>query len=219
LVAYYNEIDPYAAQWLRNLIEKGQIAKGDVDERSIVDVKPDDLRGYSQAHFFAGIGGWSIALRLAGWPDDRPVWTGSCPCQPYSVASVGHGGAKGGRDNRDLWPVLFSLVRERCPAKLFGEQVSSAIKWGWFRRRGTTAHPRIRQCNCPASRGGVHSCMSLTTDAPPNRPVLLQETEVSDGINIIIDNRFICLFPMECRAQVEHLIYCVNLAHRQRLAE
>jgi DNA (cytosine-5)-methyltransferase 1 len=134
LVAYYNEIDPYAAQWLRNLIDAGHIARGDVDERSIVDVKPDDIRGYSQAHFFAGIGGWSIALRLAGWPDDRPVWTGSCPCQPYSVASVGHGGAKGGRDNRDLWPVLFSLVRERCPAKLFGEQVSSAIKWGWWDR-------------------------------------------------------------------------------------
>jgi hypothetical protein len=40
LNAYYNEIDPYAAQWLRNLISAGHIAPGDVDERSIVDVRP-----------------------------------------------------------------------------------------------------------------------------------------------------------------------------------
>ena len=87
--AYYNEIDPYAAQWLRNLIKAGHIADGEVDTRSIVDVRPDDIRGFTQAHFFAGIGGWSHALRLAGWPDDRPIWTGSCPCQPFSVAGKG----------------------------------------------------------------------------------------------------------------------------------
>jgi DNA (cytosine-5)-methyltransferase 1 len=33
--AYYNEIDPFAAQWLRNLIDAGHIAPGDVDERDI----------------------------------------------------------------------------------------------------------------------------------------------------------------------------------------
>jgi len=89
--AYYNEIDPYAAQWLRNLIAAGHIAQGDVDERSITDVKAQDLAGYTQCHFFAGIGVWSHALRLAGWPDDRPVWTASCPCQPFS--GIGEGGA------------------------------------------------------------------------------------------------------------------------------
>lgn len=52
--AYYNEIDPYAAQWLRNLIAAGHIAPGDVDERSIEDVKPDDIKHYTQCHFFAG---------------------------------------------------------------------------------------------------------------------------------------------------------------------
>ncbi len=87
--AYYNEIDPYAAQWLRNLIAAGHIAPGDVDERSIEDVHPDDLKHYTQCHFFAGIGVWSLALRRAGWPDDRPVWTGSCPCQPFSAAGKG----------------------------------------------------------------------------------------------------------------------------------
>lgn len=86
--AYYNEHDPYAAQWLRNLIFADLIAPGDVDERSIADVKADDLKSYTQCHFFAGLGGWSYALRLAGWDDFRPVWTGSCPCQPFSVAML-----------------------------------------------------------------------------------------------------------------------------------
>ncbi|MFN7611736.1 MAG: DNA cytosine methyltransferase, partial [bacterium] len=74
--AYYNEFDPFAAQWLRNLIHAGLIAPGDVDERSILEVGPYDLWGYDQCHFFAGIGGGSYAARLAGWPDDRPIWTG-----------------------------------------------------------------------------------------------------------------------------------------------
>ena len=86
MTAYYNEHEPYAAAWLRNLIAGGHIAAGDVDARDIQDVTPDDLTGYTQCHFFAGIGGFSYALRLAGWPDDRPVWTGSCPCQPFSAA-------------------------------------------------------------------------------------------------------------------------------------
>ena len=89
MAAYYNEIDPYAAAWLRNLIAAGLIAPGDVDERSISDVKPSELTGYTQCHFFAGIGVWSHALRSARWPDDRPVWTGSCPCQPFSAAGKG----------------------------------------------------------------------------------------------------------------------------------
>ncbi len=132
MAAYYNEIDPYAAQWLRNLIAKNLIAPGDVDERSIVDVQPDDLKGYTQCHFFAGIGGWSYALRLSGWPDERPVWTGSCPCQPYSVGSVAHGGAKGQNDERHLWPDFAVLIGERSPPVVFGEQVADAIKWGWI---------------------------------------------------------------------------------------
>ncbi|WP_369050472.1 DNA cytosine methyltransferase [Burkholderia gladioli] len=123
--AYYNEIDPYAAQWLRNLIAAGHIAPGDVDERSIEDVRPDDLCGYTQCHFFAGLGGWSRALRLAGWPDDRPVWTGSCPCQPFSVAGKG----LGFDDPRHLWPHWYWLIKQRRPATIFGEQVAAATDW------------------------------------------------------------------------------------------
>jgi len=53
--AYYNEFDPYAAQWLRNLITRGLIAPGEVDERSIEEVKPEDLRGFTQCHFLPGL--------------------------------------------------------------------------------------------------------------------------------------------------------------------
>jgi DNA (cytosine-5)-methyltransferase 1 len=125
VTAYYNEIDPYAAQWLRNLIDAGHIAPGDVDERSIVDVQPSDLSGYTQCHFFAGLGGWSGALRLARWPDNRPVWTGSCPCQPFSLA----GAQKGFADKRHLWPEFRRLIEKRSPTVVFGEQVASATAW------------------------------------------------------------------------------------------
>jgi DNA (cytosine-5)-methyltransferase 1 len=126
--AYYNEIEPYAAQWLRNLIAKGLIADGEVDTRSIVDVQPDDLRGFTQCHFFAGIGGWAYAARLAGWPDERPLWTGSAPCQPFSVA----GRQKGKEDERHLWPVFFELIRACRPPVLMGEQVAAAVGKDWL---------------------------------------------------------------------------------------
>lgn len=123
--AYYNENDPYPAQWLRNLIAAGHIAPGDVDERSIKDVTPDDLKGYTQCHFFAGIGGWSYALRLAGWSDDRAVWTGSCPCQPFSEAGQGRGFS----DPRHLWPEFYRLIQLSSPTTIFGEQTPRATVW------------------------------------------------------------------------------------------
>lgn len=128
MTAYYNEHEPYAAQWLRNLISAGHIAPGDVDDRDIQDVSAEDLKGYTQCHFFAGIGGWSYALRLSMWDDDRPVWTGSCPCQPISIA--GH--RKGHADERHLWPAFFRLISECRPPVVFGEQVAGKVGCEWL---------------------------------------------------------------------------------------
>lgn len=126
--AYYNEIDKGAAQWLRELIKEGHIANGEVDERSIEDVVPTELMGYTQCHFFAGIGVWSYALRNAGWDDSRRVWTGSCPCQPFSSAGKG----KGVADERHLWPAWLHLIGECRPEGLFGEQVGKAAGRAWL---------------------------------------------------------------------------------------
>lgn len=126
--AYYNEHDPHAAAWLRNLITAGLIAPGDVDERDIRDVRPNDLRGYTQCHFFAGIGVWSYALRRAGWPDHRRVWTGSCPCQPFSSSGKGLGFA----DERHLWPAFHHLIAQCRPDVVFGEQVTSKDGLAWI---------------------------------------------------------------------------------------
>ncbi|WP_144149404.1 DNA cytosine methyltransferase [Paraburkholderia sp. BCC1884] len=126
--AYYNEIDPYCAQWLRNLIAAGHIADGVVDERSIEDVRPDDLRGFTQCHFFAGIGGWPLALRRARWPDDRSVWSGSAPCQPFSQAGEGLGFA----DERHLWPAFYWLIAQCSPSEVVGEQVASKDVDDWI---------------------------------------------------------------------------------------
>ncbi|BBZ93120.1 hypothetical protein BRDID11004_59810 [Bradyrhizobium diazoefficiens] len=125
MTAWYNENDAYAAGWLRNLINERLIADGVVDTRSIVDVRSADLAGFDQLHFFAGIGGWSLALRRAGWPDARPVWTGSCPCQPFSLL----GKQAGYADPRHLWPTWARLIGERRPATIFGEQLATAPRW------------------------------------------------------------------------------------------
>tara|TARA_R110000751_G_scaffold44052_1_gene101140 strand:+ start:3445 stop:4245 length:801 start_codon:yes stop_codon:yes gene_type:complete len=128
MAAYYNDIDPFAAQWLRELITKGHIADGEVDERSIEDVKPSELSGYTQCHFFAGIGVWSHALRKAGVSDCEKVWTGSCPCQPFSVT----GKRNGVDDERHLWPSFLWLIKQCRPERVFGEQVGGKAGESWL---------------------------------------------------------------------------------------
>jgi DNA (cytosine-5)-methyltransferase 1 len=126
--AYYNDNDPFAAHWLRTLIAAGLIADGDVDQRDVADVTAPDLRGYAQCHFFAGIGGWPRAARLAGLADDAAIWTASLPCQPLSQL----GEQRGHVDQRHVWPAFFRLVAVRRPAVVFGEQVASADGREWL---------------------------------------------------------------------------------------
>jgi DNA (cytosine-5)-methyltransferase 1 len=130
-VNYYNEFDPAAASWLKELMQEGLIPQGDIDQRDIREVSPSDLKSYTQCHFFAGIGGWSLALRLAGWSEDRPVWTGSCPCQPFSQA----GKKKGEKDQRHLWPDFKRLITGQSELPVtFGEQVASPSGRLWLGR-------------------------------------------------------------------------------------
>ena len=128
--AYYNDNDPKCCAWIRQLITDGLITDGEVDCRSITDVRADDVRGFRRVHFFAGIGGWDYALRLADWPDDRPVWTASCPCQPFSGAGL----QMGADDPRHLFPALRKLVARCNPPTVIGEQVASALGRKWLAR-------------------------------------------------------------------------------------
>ena len=106
------------------------LSLGHVDQRPIQGVTAADVEPYQRAHFFAGIGGWEYTLRLARWPDAAPVWTGSCPCQPYSAAGKG----LGDKDPRNLWPELRRLIDECRPAIIFGEQVASKSGRAWLAR-------------------------------------------------------------------------------------
>lgn len=135
VTAYYNDNNYFSVEWLRQLINHGYISNGIVDERNIQNLIPGEgrkpglrLRNYKRVHLFAGIGGWDLALHLADWPEDRTVWTGSCPCQPYSVA----GGRLGDQDERNLWPEMRRLISYYRPPTIFGEQVASKDGREWF---------------------------------------------------------------------------------------
>jgi DNA (cytosine-5)-methyltransferase 1 len=129
MTAFYNEIEPYPLAWLANLQAADLIMKGPIDGRSIRDLRPEDLEGHTRAHFFAGVAGWDLALQLAGWPAEREVWTGSCPCQPFSGASHKR---RGFDDERHLWPDFFRLIEARRPAVVLGEQVATADGLAWL---------------------------------------------------------------------------------------
>lgn len=161
MTAFYNEPDPYAAQWLENLIAAGHIAPGIVDRRPIQQIEAWELAGFTQCHFFAGIGIWSYALRRAGWPDDRPIWTGSCPCQPFSNA----GQRKGISDERHLWPYWHQLIDQRHPPIIVGEQVASKDGLGWLDLVSTdleaSDYAFAAADLCAAGFGGAHTRQRL----------------------------------------------------------
>ena len=120
---YFNENDQFAARWIGNIYPQAT-----VDKRSISDVQGSDTNGFDRCHFFGGIAGWEYALQLAGWPEGRQVWTGSCPCQPFSICGKG----EGEKDKRHLWPEFLRLIQEQRPPVVFGEQVASPDGRKWL---------------------------------------------------------------------------------------
>jgi DNA (cytosine-5)-methyltransferase 1 len=132
--AVYNEIEPFLAKWLDNLISYNHIADGHIVCKSIKEIDTTIFKDYNQAHFFAGVGGWSYALRLVGWPDDRKVWTISCPCPPWSRARINNLDFDKTRDERDLWPVVMPIIKQHMPSEIYGEQVAGKKVQEWILR-------------------------------------------------------------------------------------
>ena len=50
------------------------------------------------------------------------IITGGFPCQPYSVA-----GKQDPKDNRQLWPEMFRIIKEIRPTYVIGENVRNLI--------------------------------------------------------------------------------------------
>lgn len=125
----YTDNDPFVCAWLEELIRGGHLPDGEILCTDILSIQAGQLIAFRGVHFFAGIGGWPLALKLAGY-EDLECWTGSCPCQPFSAA----GKQQALQDERDLWPAFFRLIAECRPPIVFGEQVEAAIRWGWLDR-------------------------------------------------------------------------------------
>ena len=126
--SFYNDNEPFVVEWLNNLTGNGVIDDGIVDGRSVSEVAAADLLGYRQCHFFAGIGGWPEAFRIAGLTGVNRVWSASLPCQPVSSA----GKRKGSKDKRHLWPEFYPIVSECRPSAIFGEQSASPDGRQWI---------------------------------------------------------------------------------------
>lgn len=159
---YYNENDPFCVEWLKNLMINGLIPRGVIDNRDIKEVRPKDIKEFDQCHFFAGIGGWAIALKDFDFSNThKKVWTGSVPCQPFSVMSSNFKNIEERkRDERNLWPYFFQLIQKRRPAIVFGEQVAGKFGLDWFenvRNEMENATYKVAAADlCASSIGAPH---------------------------------------------------------------
>ena len=148
---FYNDIDPNVCAWTQELVRAGLIPPGDVVCKPIQEIRPDELKNYDQCHFFNGISGWALAAQLAGIESRRSIWFASCPCQPFSRAGKGLAQA----DELHLWPDFMRLVRECRPDRIIGEQVASAIGFGWL--DGISADLEAEGYACGSVVLGAHS--------------------------------------------------------------
>ena len=121
---YYNDIDPYCCKVLRARIADGLLPQGDVDETDIRSVSGDTLRRYQQLHLFAGIGGFPLGMRMAGFPEDISVITGGFPCQDVSV-----GGRQAGLNGQrsTLWFEYYRIIRDLRPQWVLAENVCGIL--------------------------------------------------------------------------------------------
>jgi len=92
------------------------------------EVKPDDLKGSKQCHFFAGIGGWSIASDL------RCGLTTDLFGQEAAPAShsVRRANKKAKQTSAICGRCGSALSVKSEPPVVFGEQVLAAIRHGWW---------------------------------------------------------------------------------------
>lgn len=191
---YYNENNPQCVAWIKQLISDGLIPDGEVDSRSITEVQPSDLSGFVQCHFFTGAAGWALALKLAGFPEDKEVWTASCPCQPLS----GAGQQKGHEDPRHLWPSFYRLIPKCKPPVILGEQVAGKLGREWLSGiradlEGTgyafggadLCCPCVGEKNPEAERGAAYLRRLVDTGHPSVRgreQIILAAARELDGI-------------------------------------
>ena len=59
------------------------------------------------------------------------IITGGFPCQPFSVA----GNQKGTKDDRDLWPEMFRIIKEFKPTWVIGENVAAFVNVAFKRTK------------------------------------------------------------------------------------
>jgi DNA (cytosine-5)-methyltransferase 1 len=135
------------------------VPPGDVDERSIEDVTPGDIKNYAQCHFFAGIGGWAIAMQIVGWETIGHIWTGSPPCQDASCLAAVHGiqsGVDGPRTGMSL--VWLELIKKRKPKIVVFENVPGFEKnpGPFFDSLGQAGYSISREKRTARSVGAPH---------------------------------------------------------------
>ncbi len=121
---YYNDFDQKCCALLRYQVEQGSLPFGYVDERSITDVKAEEIKQYRQVHLFAGIGAFPLGFKLAGLPDDLFIYTGGFPCQDLSVAGQRKGLA-GSRSG--LWFEFHRLIASNRPDWVIIENVPGLL--------------------------------------------------------------------------------------------
>jgi DNA (cytosine-5)-methyltransferase 1 len=123
----YSEHNPYRAAVLRERIEDGLLPPGVVDERDIETIPDQDFLGYTQVHLFAGIGGFPLGMRRAGFPEHIRIVDGGFPCQDISNAGkrAGITGARSG-----LWREMVRCIRVVRPHLVFVENVAALLGRG-----------------------------------------------------------------------------------------